>query len=310
MAKRRTNVVFDHIVSCLRTGAYTPGNGNEISLRCPNCGDDEGHFGINHKSGLYNCFKCPLSGNLASVILRNREIWQKIFRRVYPAAPPASKGGYFSFCSFGFESVVDIRLAKKDDKQDLLYLQATNIVNYCLGRGMTGKQIQEYHVLMRDFDSRAYFPYWDETGGVTFWMGRTTNDEIEPKTIERGNSQKPLYGRHIKIIKGEVVLLEGVFDHFVTPCSYALMGSNITAPQIIQLREDDVKRIFLIMDPDAGEQSQRMARKLADFRFDVFPVVIQPYNDPAKLGRLEMVKIVRALKRKNYVRPQTLYFNL
>jgi len=175
---------------------------------------------------------------------------------------------------------------------------------------MTLKQVGDYRVFIRELDSRVYFPYWNESGEMTFWTGRTMVDGAKPKTIHPENSDLPLFGRHVRIIRNEVVIMEGEFDHFVTPGSYAILGSNVTTSQILQLREDHVKRIFLIFDPDASKQAKHTAQKLGNFRFDAFPVIISGKRDPAEIGREKMSSIVQTIKRHCPARPQSVYFTL
>lgn len=301
--------ICDHVISCIRSGIFERHN-DELSMRCPGCRDEKGHFSINIKKGLFNCFKCGISGSIQSLLTKNRQKWLPVIQE-QSGRPKGYIREPTGICSLGGEPVSDVLdVSKAGEAPNLLRVQATRVMRYCLKRGMTKKQVRTYGVLVRPYDSRAYFPYWDKSGEITFWMGRATDEKTELKTIEMDDSDKPLFGRHVKINRNEVILLEGVFDHFVTPDSYALMGSNITALQIVQLREDGIKRIFLILDPDASRQSGNIARKLANFRFDVFPVIINGFQDPAKLGREKMTSIAHTVKQHHPIRPQAIYFSL
>ena len=139
-----------------------------------------------------------------------------------------------------------------------------------------------------------YFPYWDEEGTLTFWMGRAMKTVIEPKTIEPDNASKPLYGRHVTKLSGILppLLVEGVFDHFVTPSSYALMGSGITGSQIATLRLDGVRTVALLQDPDASESMKMNSKKMGKFGIKSHMVMLSGDKDPAMIGANKMADIV------------------
>ena len=296
--------IYDQIIQNVKSGICEQ-HGDEVSVQCPGCGDEKQHFSLNIKKGLYNCFKCHMTGNLKVEMIKDRTFWSSLQHNT--RSPFSSEAR--PICSLDGRPVWDT-LLKGPSPFNPEYVAAITAMRYCHKRGMTKEQVHDYKVYLKHWDSRVYFPYWNEEGGMTFWMGRSTNDElIKPKTMTLEDAELPLFGRHIHIERDEVVLVEGVFDHFATPGSYALMGSNITGPQIIQLREDNIKRVFIILDPDANQQAVSVARKLANFRFDVFPVVIQGGKDPAELGRERMSIIVKIIKKNHPIRPQTIFFN-
>lgn len=310
MAKN-PQIIFDHVISCLKSG-IGEFSGDEVSMRCPGCDDEKGHFSVNTRLGLYHCFKCGISGGFLSVILKNRKEWFSIVRKGQSNSPLKYIRKERGVCPLDAEPITAILDATEECvSQSLKHKLAKKAMRYCLKRGMTRKQIEQYQVSIKKYDPRVYFPYWGESNEITFWTGRVMNDNTElKKSIEPDNSEKPLYGRHIEIIRNEVVLVEGTFDHFVTPTSYAVMGSSVTTIQTRQLKKDGVKRVFLVFDPDANEQSQRTTKKLAKEKFDVFPILINNYQDPAKIGRATMSRIIQTAKQHHPVRPQPLYFSL
>ena len=304
----RLNDVYSYVVGHLRSGDCEISSHGEINIRCPGCGD-ESHFNVNSKSGLFNCFKCPISGNLQSEISKHLGEWKKLTREIsnhpsviYSCAFPLS-----TLCENTIYGVMEGIVPGA--KQSLMQKQAYQAMMYCTGRGMTTTQIRQYGVFIKPYDPRVYFPYWNESGKIVFTMGRAMNDEIEPKTLEEGDSIKPLFGRHMQVYRNDIILVEGVFDHFVTAGSYALMGSVVTNQQVDQLTQDGIKRVFLMLDPDAGEEIKRAKIKLARRHLDVYPIILGGKRDPAKLGRQVMMNITNIVTHHCPMRPQPLYFN-
>jgi DNA primase len=214
----------------------------------------------------------------------------------------------FPICPLDGRVVVDILEGGFSDKKSELYFDLANrAVQYLVRRGMDRGQIEQYRVYVKEFDPRVYFPFW-ESGEITFWMGRTIDDTVEPKTLNSDEAVVPLFGRHVKHYRKDVVLVEGVFDHIVTPRSYALMGSGISPSQIEVLIKDKVERVFIILDADAGTKSVNIAKKLGDVGIKAYPCIscYQYYTDPADAGRERMVNAVKMLIDDCPVRPQRL----
>lgn len=304
----KSQEIYNYIVNYLKSGACTVEK-DEVTMPCPGCGDNK-HFSINIRKGVFNCFKCEVGGNIRYEIQRNRREWSSLISGLLPGHPTGYIRKASPFCPLRGTAISAFLRGVPPKQKELRWTTAVNAMRYCLKRGMTKRQIEIYRVCVKALDPRVWFPYWNEKGELTYEMGRSMVNSVEPKTFSIGE-ELPLFGRHVYIERDEVVLVEGVFDHFATPHSYALMGSNVTGPQIIQLREDGIKRIFVILDPDAHRQSVTAARRLANFGFDVFPVVIGDYSrDPADIGRKKMSEIVRTLKLKHPVRPQTIYFGM
>ena len=297
---------YQYIKAHIQSGAFKI-SGRELFTDCPGCGDEK-HFSVNLRNGRYNCFKCSIGGHLASVIINNRIEWKQLTRNLLSGDSSdyephrvikIPKDAYNVYETLHPE--LFSRPRRKQVSNSLSLCQKA--FSYCLSRGVSAEQIRDYKVYIRPCDPRVYFPYWNESGEITYYMGRKMmgNDDYL-KTKDAENSEKPLFGRQVTVLSDSVILVEGVFDHFVTPNSYALMGSSINSGQIIQLRNDDVKRVFVLGDPDASEKADTMAMKIRQFRFDAFPVYLHTKADPNKLGRQVMTAIVKhLLSRKDRV---------
>ena len=289
----------------LKSGQFSK-SGYEYVIRCPFCDDDKGSHYINIYKKVSYCFKmaCHASVAFKSIFVGHsvRGLLSESFKLKYHKDNANEAIDLSSpFTPITGETVDGVRLGV-----------AVNSVmrkayDYCITRGMTHKQIDEYKVSIKPYEGRAYFPYWNGSGETVFWMGRALGSQI-PKTVEKRGSEKPLFGRHVKRIRnGPVVLVEGVFDHFVTPHSYSIMGSSITRLQISALLEDKISKVFCIADPDAGGAMQNIASDLADSHLEAYQVqLIGSSADPAELGRETMSKLVEELLNKKLDRPQIL----
>tara|TARA_Y100000310_G_scaffold241651_1_gene245690 strand:+ start:3587 stop:4531 length:945 start_codon:yes stop_codon:yes gene_type:complete len=291
--KQRNKLLLDKLKVCLLSGDFSRSD-NELIIKCPFCSDEKGHCYVNCQKKVSFCFKCrtstqfktSLQGHTVKSLLYayGKKQGNKVFAYDNPIMPETAFVSIMSIV--GEEPRASIGSAVRIERA----------YDYCIKRRLTIRQIQQYRISVKPFDSRVYFPVWNEEEKITFYMGRTTINQI-PKTIEMKNSSKPLYGRHIEKVQGDtVILVEGVFDHFATPKSYALMGIHITRSQIKTLRDDDVKRVFVVGDPDSSKLSVGVSRLLLANHIQAFPVqLIGTKLDPADLGRKIMSKLVDKL---------------
>lgn len=284
------NDVVAHVVGALRTGraeVQRSDRGDHILTDCPRCGKED-HFAIRVVTGWYICFRCGLRGKaeLADHIME----WRGAIRR---------------------SSTIAVRTAGIAETRDAggLYESSPGVPlwtgeagkpsrDYAAKRGLDRETARRYRITADKHGCRMWFPYWEQDGRVSFFMGRTFVDGVEPKTIEPPSSSKPLYGLHVGIAYGrEVFPVEGVFDHFATPLSLCLMGSELYDQQVEGLRALG-RRVFLLFDPDAKDKAMVKVRRLRLARLEASAVLMEgTSNDPADLGPGLMREIVMSVKQ-------------
>ncbi len=271
---------------------------NQLIMTCPACGKER-HFYVHRTAFLYRCFRCGVSGSFANqVVFARRSEWREWSRSFGKPREGTSR-----------TQVVDV------GDYHPLYGDAGGRVlpwlgrhrKYAASRGITPEQGRSHLLCAKPGSGRLWFPYWED-GRVVWAMGRSTGSLSASKTWEVGRSEKPLYGIHVRKPGDDVVLVEGVFDYFATPKSYAVMGSDVNGDQIAELRLYGVRRVFCVFDPDAEEKSVKVARKLMNAGMSAYPVGWRENKkDPAELGRAFMEEAVRRLLSLDVrLRPQTI----
>lgn len=302
------DAISKKILSCVQSQTHrVTANGNLYLPACPACGKPD-HFAVKIQTGAYNCFKCRTKGSLATdessvVVWRTvRRMLGKSGRYAPGLAGSASPGGPEP----GSDTVsrllrpVMAGVVATDAPRASRPLpgQSKRVIDYCLRRGMTPAQIRQYRVSSVDLSQRAYFPVWDESQQTIFWMGRSI-DGSDPKTLEPG-WVKPLYGVHATAypLKGQVVsLVEGVFDHFATPGSLALMGSSINPEQVAQMKLIRPKWVPVLLDPDAISKAFRISNLLWAAGIKSCPLRLRAEKDPADIGFEKMAEVVARIER-------------
>ena len=304
--------MLDYAIRQMRAGnAFR--NEEQVVIPCPECDTDEhNNCYVETKRGLFHCFKCGLGGSMRRALTRRREEWKAALQFV----GEPSGGGLPGAEDVSDELIPLLTSGGRLRVGGVFGGLIRKAYNYCLLRGVTHEQVQAYRVSVRRFESRVFFPVWDLDGETTFWIGRTLLEKDGvAKTIEPTGSDKPLYGRHvmkaglIDIAEDPwVVLVEGVFDHLITPNSYAMLGSTVTVGQCDTLKGDGVRSVFLVGDPDIGGQMGVSVRRLVRRGLVAYPVKVEGQQDPAALGRKVMERLTASLPAFLGLHGQTLVF--
>lgn len=279
---------LSYIQDRLAAGDYSR-SGNSLRFNCFSCGDTRKHLYISLDYGGAICFRCD-----NTFFLRKDQLTE-MKRKVKYKALPKAKG-----------------VTKLPDDWVPLFTQSQEVLHavckpycYCMARNIAPRQVINYKLATVPYSGRVYFPYWDEKGNVIYWTARAISDKVTPKSIESGGD-KPLYGRHIIRTESlavktyhEVILVEGVFDHFTTPHSYAIIGSHITDQQVNTLKTDGIKKVYVIHDPGTEDSiRQRACRRLVNIGINAWPVYLNGCGsqDPADIGRERMSEVVAHLR--------------
>ncbi len=289
---RDAKILLDALEQALKSGGFTQSS-DEYVFNCPFCDDQSGNFYLNIAKKVGHCFRASCG---KGVSFKQQFIGHSVRGYLQAGLTSASSPKNIHEVDVNYP-LIPIMDVKGDDKIWALKSSIGRVYDYCISRGMTHKQIVDYKVSAKPFESRAYFPYWDSQGDVIFWMGRALGSQM-PKTTEKRGTSKPLYGRHVKKwgLNESIVLVEGVFDHFATLGSYAIMGSSISTEQVHTLFRDNVGRVFVIGDPDADGAVERICKKLLSSCILAYPVQLAGTDkDPAELGPKVMGKVVSEL---------------
>jgi len=238
------------------------------------------------------CFRCGFKGTALPEVSGCRSDWKAFVRGLGEpsrgtSGPPVDLGGCLYPLLVGSPPRgTPVALASR----------------YLNSRGVTDYQINRYSVSVKPFDGRVWFPYW-EGGAVTWAMGRSLGF-AEPKTLDSGG-EKPLFGIHVSKPVGDVFVVEGIFDHLVTPSSVAICGSTISRHQLFSLCSLEPNRVFVLLDPDAEDKSVQVASDCRSVGLKAWPVLWRGNDkDPSSCGRVLMTRLVSTVRESAPVRPQ------
>ena len=147
----------------------------------------------------------------------------------------------------------------------------TEAYSYLAGRGITDHIIQEYNIMYLGEDSfgqyknRIVIPSYDAFGDLNFWVARDYTGLSKRKVMNPKKAKTEIAFNIGKVNWYEpLTIVEGPFDHIVTPNSVPLLGKSLDSTymlynEIVCKSRSDI-RIFL--DDDAVKDSYRLYKLL------------------------------------------------
>lgn len=274
--------------------------------RCPYCGR-EGKFGINLSLNRCNCFRCGEHPSPMQLIMYLENV--DTYHEVYTILEKSDYEGYIF----------------KEEKIELgehrpLYLpegffllnQGDNTIaksarNYVKSRGF------DYNVLSRmgwGYGTKGkYFGYliipFHEYGKLVYFNARLFLGNgpryNNPDTSESGLGKSfIIYNRDALDMYSSVFLCEGAINAATMgERGIAMSGKAVSQYQINTILKSQVKRIIILLDPDAKGYALNLALKLQPFK-KVKVVFLPEGKDCNDLGKKEVLRYVYSVHYQSY----------
>lgn len=302
------------------------------SYCCPYCASNEGvesdgkyNLETNIEHGcVFHCWKCETKGKLSKLFKDFGNIGQLNEYKSVLSTIRNSKAYKLdfdndnSFESFDVEKFIELPKGfipiNKDTKPENIALQ------YLRKRGITDDIINKYNIgytgyYTPDFRDkmRIIIPSYDSSGELNYWVGRDYYGKSKIKYRNPDVSKTSIVFNEGLINWGEdITLVEGPFDHIVTPNSIPLLGKTLkeTDAVFIALKELSYANINILLDDDATENAYRLYKFMYNKGFKERMRVIEcPKGYDASLIYENFGKrgIIKLLKRAKKIDDYTLF---
>jgi len=273
-------------------------NDGEIRIRvCPVCLNDKSKLYVSVEKKLFYCQRCGFGKGIRDICRLMAEVSGRhlndIKIELAQTVSPAKKENEF-------ESAVQDKI--KPDKTldapepiDTVSLPqtepfegvtGTRAYNYLLKRGLSEEIIKERQLAMVGSlrgHSGPYVLFPVNYFGLTVaYQGRCIVDK-DPKYVSSENIKQWLWPLDQLKEQDTIVIVEGVFDALgylsVGVPAVCTFGKKISTSQIELLQKHKIKNVYFAWDPDAHQDIQDAADKLAH----LFSVYIIPFPEESKL---------------------------
>jgi DNA primase len=294
----------------------------QVSFDCPACasdkmlegGDGKGKLEINYRKGVFKCWVCSYKNNMHGPIEKLiKGYGTKINLRDYILLKPES-----NYTNELYEDKdISLTLPKefislsKCSKFEPKYYFADK---YLKERGITNEIIEEFNIGYAHegkYKNRIIIPSYDEFGDVNFFISRSFSDWTKPKYLNPDAEKQYVIFNHNKInFDATIYLVEGVFDHIVTPNSIPLLG-KILSHKIKHLLLDNAKAdIVILLDDDAYDDAISIYKELdfGELRGRI-KICKPPYGHDSSsiFQRLGKKGIIKLLKSSRQLLPEEIY---
>lgn len=246
----------------------------QISFDCPACaadkglinGDGKGNLEINYELGVFKCWACKDINNMSGYIpnLIKRFGNKKQLKQYLILKPETKKEETES----GIIIPTKIKLPDsfKSLSNQYIYDENYNLaIKYLKDRGITQKIIDYYRLGYTTSGShflRVIIPSYNDEGELNYFAGRAFS-WVKPKYLNCDADKTNIIFNEYKINwDATIYLVEGPFDHIITPNSIPLLGKYMSDLLFETIIEKAKANIVIVLDADAEKDAENLYRKL------------------------------------------------
>jgi len=244
---------------------------SQIGFDCPMCaadkgmydGDGKGNLEVNYKKGVYKCWSCwdrnNMHGGLAWLIKKHGS--KQNYRDYLLVAPKYTRKD---------DDVIEIpeilkfpegfKKFSKSSSYDTKYSEA---YNYVKKRGLTDTILNKYDIGFTadgPFANRIIIPSYDINGDLNYFIARSFEKWSKLKYRNPDARKELVIFNEQKINwNSTIYLVEGAFDHIVTPNSIPLLGKFISDKLFYELQTKANSKVVIVLD---GGEEERADSKI------------------------------------------------
>lgn len=269
----------------------------QMEFNCPTCAalknvEEDGKYNleVHYGKGVYNCWSCGKTHGTHGTIY---DLFYN-FGNQQDVSIYQSLGMSYEYINDDGEEAVrtdrkviqPYEFISLADKESLgVYPKA---FNYLRKRGITNEIIKKHHIgwcYDGQYENRILFPSRDDDDNWNYFVTRSMDENQKPKYLNC-DADKELMVFNETLINWDkwVFLVEGTFDHIVTPNSIPMLGKGIYPLLHKTIYEKANNKVVILVDPDAVNDGVEFYRQLDGGRLmgQILINFLPKYYDPAK----------------------------
>lgn len=290
-----------------KTRGHNQGSG-QMQFDCPACseeqgmpeGNGKGNLEVNYNKGYFHCWACGdrnrMKGRLPYLIKRYGNA--KILNDFYLVKPEFKEKNELGE-TLEIKLPRNFHLFAKTSPEYNMYAEA---MHYLRSRGIEDDLIEEKRLGFCDsgkYKGRIIVPSYDSVGALNFFVGRAFQKWVKPKILnEEAEKSLIVFNEELVNWDSTIYLVEGPFDHIITPNSIPLLGKYVS-PYLFHLLQTKAQAdVIIVLDGDAWADAKNIYRQLnvGNLRGRVRVVQLHPDYDPSKIyekfGRKRYLKVL------------------
>lgn len=243
---------------------------SQVSFDCPMCseekgkydGDGKGNLEVNYAKGVYKCWSCWERNNMYGTLVRLIKKYgtNKNLKDYLLIAP---KNTYQKLDKLEEAPILQLPKGYKKlsecSEYDNKYKQA---YEYVKSRGISDDTIKEYQIgytIEGKYRGRIIVPSFDVDNNLNYFIARSFEKWMDNKYLNPEARKELIIFNENKINwDSTIYLVEGAFDHIVTPNSIPLLGKLVSDKLFMTLQTKAKGDIILVMDGGEIERKDSM----------------------------------------------------
>jgi len=239
---------------------------NQIQFDCPMCseekglpnGDGKGNLAVNYKKGVFKCWSCWERNNMhGSIIKLIKKYGTPQNLKDYLLITPKSEVTKVE----SIDNIVTLTLPKgfkyfsKSTNNDNGFKDA---YKYIKSRGITDLILNKYNIgftIEGSKKNRIIIPSYDIDGRLNYYVSRAFYGWVKPKYLNPdARKEDIIFNEYMINWDFPIYIVEGAFDHIVTPNSIPLLGKFISDKLLLTLILKAKNKIIIVLD--GGEEER------------------------------------------------------
>jgi len=294
----------------------------QCSWDCPACsadkglydGDGKGNLEINYNRGLFKCWACAETNNMHGPVMRLLKRYgnDRIIRDYLLIKPDADQILEKEHKDIIVTLPEGYKKLSESSPSDFGYYSA---MAYLRNRGIGEDIIKEFgigYTTTGAHYNRIVIPSYDSDERLNYFIARWySKQKNKLKYINpEAEKQEIIFNENKINFDATIYLVEGAFDHIVTPNSIPLLGKYISPKLLDALQENAMGFVVVLLDSDAKEDAINLYKGLNFYNLkNRVKICIPPDGyDPSliyeKLGRKGITKL---LKTSRFLTEEELY---
>lgn len=243
---------------------------SQIQFDCPMCsqdkglrnGDGKGNLAINYKLGVYKCWSCWTRNDMHGPI----PVLIKKF------GSPQNYTDYLLVApknDYEYHDNTEQRLVLDLPESFLPFSEATpynlgynEAYAYLKGRGLDDEIIHRFNIgftIDGNRKNRIIIPSYDINGELNYFIARAWSKWNKFKYLNpEADKELIIFNEHKINWNATVYLVEGAFDHIVTPNSIPLLGKFVSDKLFYDLQTKAKGDVIIVLDGGAEERADTL----------------------------------------------------
>ncbi len=268
-----------------------------IQCPFPHCGDSSQHLGINNETQIFHCWICGENGNALKLIhelegcswAQAKAIFNR-YNKVFLDNITNDIGSYRNLRStpIQIENTGNIICNLPSESTDILPVMHRQ---YLITRNFDPDKLQKQYKLKAVYNigkyrGRLIIPCYLNNKIVSYLTRDVTGQSSIPY-VDCPEQEAVVPVKHtlynIDSVIRDAILVEGVTDVWrLGEGAIASFTSNMTAQQKSLLVKKNIRRLFILYDPDAFRKARKLANDLSPLL--KIELILLDHGDPANLS--------------------------